>query len=217
MSHILNSSGSPFDSASVPGDRIPGITSGQQTCSVAGAASLSDATVPVKKPRHSTAALFYGFPATLIAEVLCVTPQTAYQFKAGTRRPGPTAWRLWNLYHAGRILDDQWDGWSSRNGAIFDPEGHRTTQAQLRAYAFVWQLARELARNDPIASEALDQYARMASERLTRQRRKRSAGASVATADDSLTSRCENEPEDSLTHDSVAVADTARLRAMHSR
>lgn len=141
-----------------------------------------DATVPAKKPRYATAALFYGYPATLIAEVLCVTRQTAYHFKSGIRRPGPTSMRLWHLYVSGRILGDEWEGWQARDGALFDPEGHRTTQAQLRAYAYVWQLARELARGDPIATEALDQYASMAMARMDRARKRRGAGASVATA-----------------------------------
>jgi len=138
--------------------------------------------VPVKKPRYATAALFYGYPATLIAEVLCVTRQSAYHFKSGIRRPGPTSLRLWHLYVSGRILGDEWNGWQARDGALFDPEGHRTTQAQLRAYAFVWQLARELAKGDPIATEALDQYASMAMARMDRARKRRGAGASVATA-----------------------------------
>lgn len=137
--------------------------------------------MPVKKPRYATAALFYGFPATLIAEVLCVTPQTAYHFKSGIRRPSPTSLRLWTLYHNGRILGDEWDGWQARDGALFDPEGHRTTQAQLRAYAYVWDLARELARGNPIATEALDQYSSMAMARMERTRKRRASAASVAT------------------------------------
>lgn len=141
----------------------------------------SDATVPAKKPRYATAALFYSYPATLIAEVLCVTRQTAYHFKSGIRRPGPTSMRLWHLYVSGRILGDEWDGWQARDGALFDPEGHRTTQPMLRAYAFVWQLARELAKGDVIATEALDQYSFMATARMNRERKRREADARSAS------------------------------------
>ena len=141
----------------------------------------------VNKPRYATAALFYGFPATLIAEVLCVTRQTASHFKSGIRRPGPTSLRLWTLYHNGRILGDEWDGWQARDGALFDPEGHRTTQPQLRAYAYVWDLARELARGDPIATEALDQYSNMALARIERKRRRtRERSESEATTPSSV-------------------------------
>lgn len=124
------------------------------------------------KTRFATAALFHGFPATLIAAVLCVTRQTAYHYKSGIRKPSATALRLWTLYHNGRILGDEWDGWHARDAVLFDPEGHRTTQPQLRAYAYVWELARELARGDAIATEALDGYASLARARLTKQRRR---------------------------------------------
>jgi len=173
MSHILAES-EPSDSASAP---ISGTARGQQTCSVAG-----DATVSANKVRYATKELFYGFHATQIAAVLCVTEQTAYHFKSGIRRPGRTALRLWELYQSGRILGDEWNGWQARDGVLFDPEGHRTTQPMLRAYAFVWQLARELARDNPIATDALDGYAFLATARLERERKKRSTRASGATA-----------------------------------
>lgn len=142
------------------------------------------------KPRYASRALFHGFPATLIAGVLGCTQQTAYHFKSGIRRPGATALRLWTLYHNGRILGDEWNGWQARDGVLFDPEGHRTTQPMLRAYAYVWQLARELARGDPIATEALDRYAFLATARLERERKKRGTRAAAAsTTDAALRSR----------------------------
>jgi hypothetical protein len=138
------------------------------------------------KPRYSTKELFYGFHAKQIAAVLCVTEQTAYHFKSGIRRPGRTSLRLWELYHSGRILGDEWNGWQARDGVLFDPEGHRTTQPMLRAYAYVWQLARELARGDPVATDALDGYAFLAMARLKKERTKRQTRASGATARSAL-------------------------------
>ena len=167
--------------APADGWRRPGASDGRFDGRSTSVASVDDATVATK-PRYATAALFHGFPSTLIAEVLCCTRQTADHFKRGTRRPGATVLRLWMLYHNGRILGDEWDGWQARDGSLFDPEGHRTTQSMLRAYAFVWQLARDLARGDAAAMEALDQYASLGYERMKRERMRREAGAASATA-----------------------------------
>lgn len=151
---------------------------------VASAPPGDDAAVPRKL--YATRAIFHGFPPTLIAAVLCCTRQTADHFKRGTRRPGATAMRLWTLYHNGRILGDEWHGWSARDGALFDPQGRRTTVAMLNAYAYVWDLARELARGNVYATEALDSYARLAYQaglRSPGRSRKRVVGASVATTE----------------------------------
>jgi hypothetical protein len=123
-------------------------------------------------PVHS---IFYGVPAETICDLCGVSLRQARAYKTGKAKPSPAVVRLVTLHVEGRILGDEFAGWSSHGGDLIDPEGHRTTQAQLRAYAFVWDLARELARNDPVATAALDQYANLASERLKRQRKQASA------------------------------------------
>jgi len=119
--------------------------------------------------------IFYGVPAEVIRDLCGVTLRQAIAYKSGTASAHPSVIHLVTLYSEGRILGDSFKGWASRGAEIIDPEGHRTTQSQLRAYPFVWQLARELARNDPSAASLLDRYGGMATERLKRVRLSKAA------------------------------------------
>jgi hypothetical protein len=114
--------------------------------------------------------LLYGVPAQVIADLCGVTPRLAKAYKEGRAKPAPAVLRLVSLYIQGRILGPEFDGWAVRGNRLCDPEGHSTTQSQLRAYVFVWQLARELSRGDAAAAAMLDGYAHLATERLKRQR-----------------------------------------------
>jgi hypothetical protein len=46
------------------------------------------------------------------------------------------------------VLGAEWYGWHVKKNLLVDPEGNATTQGQLRAYYYVYQLARELAKTD---------------------------------------------------------------------
>lgn len=105
--------------------------------------------------RHSTKELFYGYPDWVIADWCCVTLQTARHWKSGIRAPGPAATKLFMLHRDGRILTSEWEGWGIHKGKLCDPEGHETTQGQLRAYPFIFQLAHEYGRHSPAAQEQL--------------------------------------------------------------
>jgi len=105
--------------------------------------------------RFNTRHLFYSYPAQLVAEWCCVSMQTAYHWKSGIRKPSAQALKLFQLHARGRILTAEWDGWGVVKGKLCDPEGNETTQGQLRAYAFVYQLAQEYGRTNPRADEVL--------------------------------------------------------------
>jgi hypothetical protein len=92
--------------------------------------------------------IFYGYPAELIAEWCGVSLATARRWKATGKAPRP-ALRLFGLYRDQRVLDRHWSGWKTSQGVLTDPDGNSTTQAQLRAYWIVMQLAADLARRDP--------------------------------------------------------------------
>ena len=117
--------------------------------------------------------ILYGVPAETIRDLCGVTLRQAIAYKKGAAKPSAAVVHLVTLYVDGRILGERFAGWSIHGADLIDPEGHRTTQAMLRAYPFVWQLARELARGDPIATAALDGYASIATARLERERKKR--------------------------------------------
>lgn len=106
---------------------------------------------------HALRAEFYSYPDWWIAQVCAVHIQTARHWKAGVREPGKTALKLWRLHRDGKILGDEWAGFAVRGGNLVDPEGHETSQAQLRAWPFVWQLAAENARLNPGANEFFQQ------------------------------------------------------------
>jgi hypothetical protein len=107
---------------------------------------------------------FYGFPSWLIADWCCVTKRTARRWKDGTLRPSPGHLRLFRLYADGRVMShSHWpEGWAIRDNVLVDPEQQRTTQSQLRAYALVYQLAREMARDNPAYGRMLDTFIAMA-------------------------------------------------------
>ena len=99
-----------------------------------------------RKRTKPTPARFFGYPDELIQEWCGVSRQTAYMCKIGARKPSKAALRLFVLHRDGRVVGPEWTGWTIRRDQLVDPEGNRTTQAQLRAYWMIVQLARELAR-----------------------------------------------------------------------
>lgn len=113
---------------------------------------------------------FYGVPAEVIAELCGIPLRVAVAYKDGTSLPPSPVLRLVQLYVERRILGPEFAGWSVCGAELVDPEGHRTTQAQLRGYSFVWQFARELARSDPSAVQELDRIASIASKRIQKSR-----------------------------------------------
>lgn len=76
--------------------------------------------------------------------------------------PSAQTRQLFLLHRDGRVLNDAWPGWRINGDRLFDPEGTATTQGQLRAYAFVYQLAAEYARQNPDARAWLDAIMREA-------------------------------------------------------
>lgn len=119
--------------------------------------------------------IFYGVPAETISQLCGVTLRQARAYKRGTAHVHASVIQLVTLHIEGRILDESWAGWSAREGNLNDPEGRSTSQSMLRAYAFVWQLARELAAKDPVATQSLDRIAGIATARLELQRRRNRA------------------------------------------
>lgn len=103
---------------------------------------------------------FYGYPAHLVAEWCAVDIKTAQRWKRGTQRPSPGHLKLFKLYADMRVMDPiLWpDGWAINRDVIVDPEGKRTTASQLRAYALVYQLCRELAKKDHSSLRLLNYY-----------------------------------------------------------
>lgn len=99
--------------------------------------------------KTSTLSVFYGYPAEVVARWCGVSVSTAAAWKANKRKPSRQALRIFTLHRDGRVLGDAWAGWEVQEGVIRDPEGNCTTEAQLRNYALIVQLARELARHDP--------------------------------------------------------------------
>jgi hypothetical protein len=104
--------------------------------------------------RSSSINLFYGYPVELLMQWCCVGRSTAINLKNG-QKPSKRILKLFELHRDGRVLGDEWDGWAVRKGMLCDPEGHETTQAQLRAYPFVWQLAHEYTRQNEAARTEL--------------------------------------------------------------
>jgi hypothetical protein len=99
--------------------------------------------------------LFYGVSAEVIAEWCAVSVKTAKRWKRGESPPTASAMKLFRLHRDRQVLGAEWDGWLINGGTIVDPDGNETTQEQLRAYVFVYQLCRELAREDPQALQTL--------------------------------------------------------------
>ena len=97
--------------------------------------------------------LFYGYPAELIARWCGVSVQTAKLYKSGARKPSRQVLKIFVLHRDGRVLGPEWREWSVRGDKLVSPEGQESTHGQLNAYWLVMQLARELARDNPIATE----------------------------------------------------------------
>jgi hypothetical protein len=97
--------------------------------------------------------IFYGYPAELIARWCGVSAHTARLYKSGARKPSRQALRLFSLHRDGRVLGAEWRDWLIKRDKLVSPEGCETTQGQLNAYWLVMQLARELARDNPKATE----------------------------------------------------------------
>lgn len=113
--------------------------------------------VVVARPSSVVSFHFASYPAELIAQWCRVTVETAQSWKTGKRTPSPAALALFCLYRDRKVLGPDWDGWIVKGNRLVDPEGNETTQGQLRAYYFVYQLARELGKRDPAALERLSQ------------------------------------------------------------
>jgi len=111
----------------------------------------------VSKRRTSFQDLCYGIPVDLIATWCCVDIQTARHYKAGTRSPGRPARELFTLQLNGRVVPEAWDGFSFRDGKMFDPYGKELSHGILRAYPIALQLMREWARDDNARTRALDE------------------------------------------------------------
>jgi hypothetical protein len=108
------------------------------------------------KYRESFKDLSYGIPVDLIATWCAVDIQTARHWKAGTREPGKGAWKLFGLHINGQILPADWEGFSFREGLMWDPYGKPFTRAQLRLYGIAWQIFREWTRDDAERRATLD-------------------------------------------------------------
>jgi hypothetical protein len=106
--------------------------------------------------RESFKDLCYGFPVDLIASWCEVDLKTARHWKAGTREPGRSAWKLFALHLNGQVLPADWEGFSFRNGQMWDPYGKPFTRAQLRLYGIAWQIFREWTRDDAERRATLD-------------------------------------------------------------
>lgn len=98
----------------------------------------------------------YGIPVDLLATWCCVDIQTARHWKSGTREPGKSAFKLFALHMEGKIVPADWDGFSFRNGHMWDPYGQPFTRAQLRTYGIAWQIFREWTRDDATRRRTLD-------------------------------------------------------------
>jgi hypothetical protein len=98
---------------------------------------------PRKRP---TPALFYGYPAQLIAEACAVKLSTAHAYKSGRCKPGASVLKLWLLYRERQVLTREWQGFIIKPDAIVDPEGNETNRNLLRNYQLMIQYYHDLAR-----------------------------------------------------------------------
>ena len=100
-------------------------------------------------------------PVATIAEWCDISESTAKSLKGGWANPSASVVKLMKLHLEGRILTDEWRGWGVLRGKLCDPEGHETTQAQLRAYPIVYALANEYGKTNSRASDTLFRLASM--------------------------------------------------------
>jgi hypothetical protein len=85
-----------------------------------------------------------------------VSSSVASKYKSGARRPSPAACELFKLKLEGRIVPDEWSGFSFRRGALFGPDGKAFTHGHLRAYELGMQLLRAFSRDDPGRTDRVD-------------------------------------------------------------
>jgi len=98
------------------------------------------------RPRkYPTPAVFYGYPAELIAQWCGVAMSTAHAYKNGRRKPGASVVRLFELHRDRRVLPPEWKGWLVKPDAIVDPEGNETSRNLLRMYRMMLQYSHDLA------------------------------------------------------------------------
>ena len=97
--------------------------------------------------------IFYGYPSPLIAQWCGVSGKTAALYKAGARKPSRQALRLFTLHRDGRVLDQDWRGWSVRDAKLVDPAGNATSRGQLQGYAMILQWVAEIASRSPQTQE----------------------------------------------------------------
>ena len=90
--------------------------------------------------------LFYGYPATMIAQVCAVKLSNAHAYKSRRCKPGASVVKLWLLYRDRLVLPLEWKGWLIKPEAIVDPEGNETNRSQLRNFRLMMQYAHDLAR-----------------------------------------------------------------------
>jgi hypothetical protein len=100
--------------------------------------------------------LCYGIPVDLIATWCAVDIQTARHWKSGSRVPGRGSYKLFVLHLDGRILPADWDGYSFRDGLMWDPFGKSFTRKSLNLYSVAWQIFREWTRDDAERRATLD-------------------------------------------------------------
>lgn len=114
------------------------------------------------KQSRPTPIHFYGYPVEVIEAWCGVSRQTACLYKSGARKPSRQALRLFTLHRDGRVLGPEWREWAIVKDKLISPEGQETTHGQLNAYWLVMQLARELARDNPKATEDFHRILRSA-------------------------------------------------------
>jgi hypothetical protein len=116
-----------------------------------------DPGAALAKLRTKFQELCYGIPIDLIAQWCCVDLKTARHYKSGTRSPGKSALVLFMLHRNGLVLPAEWQGFSFRDGTMWDPSGKPLTHGMLRAYELGIQLMREWARGNNRRTRTLDQ------------------------------------------------------------
>lgn len=105
--------------------------------------------------------VFYGYSAERLAEWCCVEVETARRWKRAEASPSPQAQRLFELHRDWHVMSSPaWAGWRVKGDVLVDPEGNETTQGQLRAYSLVYQLARELMRDNEAAKARFQEIMR---------------------------------------------------------
>lgn len=93
--------------------------------------------------------LSYGVPVEVIARWLGVSVAVASKYKNGLHFPRAAELELFKLKLEGRIVPDEWDGFSFRGTQLFGPDGKAFSHGHLRAYELGMQLMREFARGNP--------------------------------------------------------------------